>query len=85
MQIAHGRDAPRAQAGPARDSTGLARIYAMEGWTSQEGVGNRSGQDYCALVLIDFLIHHGLIMPEEESGYIETLARLHRKLDFPIR
>ena len=22
----------------------------------------------CALVLIDFLIHHGLIMPEKESG-----------------
>ncbi|MCJ1369112.1 hypothetical protein MMC20_000320 [Loxospora ochrophaea] len=39
----------------------------------------------CALVLIDFLIRHGLITPEEENDYIEILARLHRKLDFPTR
>ena len=39
----------------------------------------------CALVLIDFLIRHGLITLEDERDFIEISARLHRKLDFPTR
>jgi 8-oxo-dGTP pyrophosphatase MutT (NUDIX family) len=37
----------------------------------------------CALVLLDFFIRHGIITPEGEKDYIEIVARLHRKLEFP--
>ncbi|KAG8416164.1 hypothetical protein J3459_013710 [Metarhizium acridum] len=37
----------------------------------------------CALVLLDFFIRHGIITPEEEEDYVEIVARLHRKLEFP--
>ncbi|KID93773.1 thiamin pyrophosphokinase- protein, partial [Metarhizium majus ARSEF 297] len=37
----------------------------------------------CALVLLDFFIRHGIITPEEEEDYVEIVARLHRRLEFP--
>lgn len=37
----------------------------------------------CALVLLDFFIRHGIIVPELEKDYVEIIARLHRKLEFP--
>ena len=37
----------------------------------------------CALVLLDFLVRHGLLTAENETHYIEIVARLHRKLPFP--
>ena len=39
----------------------------------------------CALVLIDFFIRHGLIVPERERDYIEIVSRLHRNLEFGMR
>ena len=48
----------------------------------KKAVGMGEFKTNCALVLIDFLIRHGLIMLEEESDYIEILDR---KLDFPTR
>lgn len=36
----------------------------------------------CALVLLDFFIRHGIVTAEE-PGYIEIVARLHRRLEFP--
>ena len=36
----------------------------------------------CALVLLDFFIRHG-ILTAEDTGYIEIVARLHRRLEFP--
>ena len=36
----------------------------------------------CALVLLDFFIRQGILTPDE-PGYIEIVARLHRKLEFP--
>ncbi|KAH6626155.1 thiamine pyrophosphokinase-related protein-like protein [Chaetomium sp. MPI-SDFR-AT-0129] len=38
-----------------------------------------------ALVLIDFLIRHGQITPEDEPDYQDILLRLHRNLEFPVR
>lgn len=38
----------------------------------------------CALVLLDFFIRHSIITPEDEKDYIEIVARLHRKLEFPV-
>ena len=39
----------------------------------------------CALVMLDFFIRHGFLAPDRESDYIEILARLHRKTEFPTR
>lgn len=38
----------------------------------------------CGLVLIDFLIRHGLVTAENEPGYIEIYSRVHRQLEFPM-
>ncbi|EEH22625.1 hypothetical protein PABG_04836 [Paracoccidioides brasiliensis Pb03] len=38
----------------------------------------------CAVVMIDFLMRHGKITPEEEKDYIEISARIHRRLGFPL-
>ena len=37
----------------------------------------------CALVLLDFFIRHGILTAEAEPGYVEIVARLHRRFDFP--
>lgn len=37
----------------------------------------------CALVLLDFFIRHGIITAENDQDYIEIVARLHRRLEFP--
>lgn len=39
----------------------------------------------CALVLLDFFVRHGFLTAESEEGYIEIVARLHRRLDFPVQ
>lgn len=39
----------------------------------------------CALLLVEFFVRHGLLTPENEPDYIEIVARLHRKLEFPTR
>ncbi|KAK0964222.1 hypothetical protein LTR91_018607 [Friedmanniomyces endolithicus] len=36
----------------------------------------------CALVLLDFFVRHGILTAKDE-GYIEMVARLHRRLEFP--
>lgn len=37
------------------------------------------------LILVDFLIRHGHITPENEPDYHEIVSRLHRRLPFPLR
>ncbi|GME93315.1 transferase activity, transferring phosphorus-containing groups protein [[Candida] boidinii] len=39
----------------------------------------------CASVIIDFLIRHSYITPENEADYLEVTNRLHRFLPFPTR
>ncbi|KAL1587485.1 hypothetical protein WHR41_03823 [Cladosporium halotolerans] len=36
----------------------------------------------CAVVLLDFFVRHGILTSDDE-GYIEIVARLHRRLEFP--
>ncbi|KAG7787058.1 hypothetical protein KL910_003720 [Ogataea haglerorum] len=47
----------------------------------------KSGQftPTCSGVIIDFLMRHGYLVPENEPHYIELAARLHRNLPFPLR
>lgn len=37
----------------------------------------------CAVVVIDFLMRHGILTPENEPDYVEIMARMHRRLPFP--
>ena len=39
----------------------------------------------CAMLLLEFFVRHGIITPENEPDYIEIMARLHRRLEFPTR
>ncbi|CAH0026187.1 unnamed protein product [Clonostachys rhizophaga] len=38
-----------------------------------------------ALVMLDFMIRHGVVTSENEKDYLEIMARLHRRLEFPLR
>jgi len=37
----------------------------------------------CAQLLLEFFVRHGIITAANEPDYIEIVARLHRKLEFP--
>ena len=37
-----------------------------------------------AMVMIDFFIRHGIITSDNEKDYVEIMARMHRRLPFPI-
>lgn len=37
----------------------------------------------CALVMLDFFIRHGIILPDNEPAYAEVVSRIHRRLPFP--
>ncbi|ODV89278.1 hypothetical protein CANCADRAFT_45722 [Tortispora caseinolytica NRRL Y-17796] len=45
---------------------------------------NKEFKPNAALVIISFLIHHGLITAENEPNYLELLMRSHRRLDLPL-
>ncbi|CAN8104876.1 unnamed protein product [Discula destructiva] len=38
----------------------------------------------CAMVMLDFLIRHGMVIAESEPDYGEIVSRLHRKLPFRV-
>jgi 8-oxo-dGTP pyrophosphatase MutT (NUDIX family) len=55
-------------------------------WTVEEvqrALARGEFKPNCALVLLDFLIRHGILTPENEEDYIEIVSRLHRRLEFP--
>ncbi|KAL1845879.1 hypothetical protein Plec18170_009479 [Paecilomyces lecythidis] len=57
-------------------------------WTAVEirrALINREFKPNSALVMLDFLIRHGVLTPENEPDYIEIVSRLHRRLSFPLR
>ncbi|WPH04735.1 Hypothetical protein R9X50_00763000 [Acrodontium crateriforme] len=49
---------------------------------TKEALRNGEFKPNCALVLLDFFVRHGILTPEDD-GYIEIIARLHRKFEFP--
>ncbi|EZF74552.1 hypothetical protein H105_03753 [Trichophyton soudanense CBS 452.61] len=49
----------------------------------KEAMSNGEFKPNCALVLIDFFIRHGFLTPENEKDYLEILARIHRRHEFP--
>ncbi|KAI5955717.1 hypothetical protein KGF54_001219 [Candida jiufengensis] len=46
---------------------------------------NKKFKPNCGLIIIDFLIRHGLINAENESNYLEIVSRCHVKMPFPTR
>lgn len=51
----------------------------------REALARREFKPNCALIMLDFLIRHGLITVENEKDYMEITARVHRRLEFPMR
>ncbi|KAK2737433.1 hypothetical protein FQN57_007523 [Myotisia sp. PD_48] len=49
----------------------------------KEALANGEFKPNCAIVLIDFFVRHGVITPENEPDYMEIIARIHRRHDFP--
>ncbi|CAG7948180.1 unnamed protein product [Penicillium nalgiovense] len=37
----------------------------------------------CANIMIDFFVRHGLLTPENEPDFLQIVARLHRRLEYP--
>lgn len=37
----------------------------------------------CALIMVDFLVRHGYITPENEPKFLQLVTRMHRMLPFP--
>lgn len=48
-------------------------------------IKNMKFKPNCALVVVDFLIRHGYITPENEPNYMEIVCKIHRLLPFPTR
>ncbi|KAJ4368150.1 hypothetical protein N0V83_006506 [Neocucurbitaria cava] len=49
----------------------------------QEAMKKGEFKPNCALVVLDFLVRHGILTSENEKDYIEIVSRLHRRLEFP--
>ncbi|GIJ83283.1 hypothetical protein Asppvi_002102 [Aspergillus pseudoviridinutans] len=57
-------------------------------WTVDEikrALANREFKPNCALVMLYFFIRHGILTAENEKDYIQIVARLHRRFEFPTR
>ena len=49
-----------------------------------EALGNAEFKPNCAVVMVEFLVRHGVITRENERDYAEIVARCHRRLEFPM-
>ncbi|PWY96620.1 thiamine pyrophosphokinase-related protein [Aspergillus sclerotioniger CBS 115572] len=56
-------------------------LYTVE--ETKAAMANGEFKPNCAVVLIDFFIRHGIITPENEPDYLEIVARVHRRFEFP--
>lgn len=44
---------------------------------------NNEFKPNCGLIMLDFLIRHGYVTPENEPNYLEIVNRIHRRMPFP--
>jgi 8-oxo-dGTP pyrophosphatase MutT (NUDIX family) len=49
----------------------------------KQALANGEFKPNCAVVLIDFFIRHGILTPENETDYLELIARTHRRHEIP--
>ena len=64
------------------DTSPLARTSASSGSLSALVLMTAAGAR-CWISVLDFFIRHGIITADDE-GFIEIVARLHRRLEFPM-
>lgn len=60
-------------------------VEAFELMTVEEAKNALTAGEFkpnCAVALLDFFVRHGILTSEDE-GYLEIVARLHRRLEFP--
>jgi 8-oxo-dGTP pyrophosphatase MutT (NUDIX family) len=50
----------------------------------KEALGRALFKPNCALVMLDFLVRHGVFSKENEPNLAEIVSRLHRRLEFPL-
>ncbi|EDU42109.1 thiamine pyrophosphokinase [Pyrenophora tritici-repentis] len=66
---------------PGDDEVDEFYLWSVE--EVQEAMRKGEFKPNCALVVLDFLVRHGILTTENERDYIEIVSRLHRKLEFP--
>ncbi|KAJ4316450.1 hypothetical protein N0V94_005441 [Neodidymelliopsis sp. IMI 364377] len=49
----------------------------------QEAMKRGEFKPNCSLVVLDFLVRHGILTEANEKDFIEIVSRLHRRLEFP--
>ncbi|KAF3035227.1 hypothetical protein E8E12_004551 [Didymella heteroderae] len=49
----------------------------------QEAMRRGEFKPNCSLVVLDFLVRHGILTEANERDFIEIVSRLHRRLEFP--
>ena len=67
---------------PKPGDTEVAEFTLMTLDEVKQALADGKFKPNCALVLLDFFVRHG-ILTEKDPGYIEIVARLHRRLEFP--
>lgn len=50
-----------------------------------EKLHNKEFKPNCGLIIVDFLIRHGYITPENEPNYLEIVSRCHVAMPFATR
>lgn len=61
----------------------VSEFYLWDVEQVKEALARAEFKTNSALVMIDFLMRHGFITPENEKDYVEISARMHRRLPFP--
>jgi len=62
----------------ARDTPADAKLLSIP--EVLNALHNGEFKPNCGLILVDFLMRHGIITPETEPNYIEISWRMHRRL-----
>lgn len=68
---------------PAPRDDEVERFYMWDLDETRAALARGEFKPNTALVLIDFLIRHGILTEENEPDFVEILARLHRRLPVP--
>jgi isopentenyldiphosphate isomerase len=62
----------------------VAEFHLMGIKEVKEALANGEFKPNCGIIILDFMIRHGILTVDEEKNYTEILSRLHRRLDFPM-
>ncbi|KAH8425463.1 thiamine pyrophosphokinase-related protein [Aspergillus melleus] len=66
---------------PCDDEVEAFYLYTVD--ETKKALANGEFKPNCAVVLIDFFIRHGILTAENEPDFLEIVAKMHRRLEFP--